>query len=113
MKLVECVPNFSEGRDKEKIAAFIGIREGKKYNHLASVYIYPKYRNKGYATMLIKKAKKDYSLPLTLVCYEKMKSFYSRLGFKRTKGLFKGRIFIYNILLKPFIKKELIAMKSN
>lgn len=99
-------------RENGKVVSFVAI---KKYSHsyeLGTVYTYPAWRGKWYASMLIGHTLDMYS-PLGLLCKKDMLVFYKRYGFVLSKDCFfrlKTRRKLFNIFFTPLCGYKIVSM---
>lgn len=97
---------------KNKVISFVAIKKYPRGYELGTVYTYPKWRNQGHASLLIRQAIKLYS-PIGLLCKRKMIPYYQKFGFKDSNNC--GKIInlrrkLFNFFLQPFTGYPITSM---
>ena len=95
-----------------KVISFVAIKKYPKFYELGTVYTFPSWRNKGYASLLIRYAIKLYR-PIGLLCKRKMVSYYKKFGFKESAkcgAMINLRRKLFNFFLRPFLGYSIISM---
>lgn len=95
-----------------KVISFVAIKKYYKSYELGTVYTCPKWRNQGYASLLIRQAIKIYN-PIGLLCKREMVSYYQKFGFKESTKcgmMINLRRKLFNFFLQPFLGYPIISM---
>lgn len=95
-----------------KVTSFVAVKKYSRGYELGTVYTCPIYRNKGYASLLIRQAIKLHK-PIGLLCKRKMVSYYKKFGFKESKNcgtMINLRRKLFNFFLRPFLGYPIVSM---
>lgn len=99
--------------EKNKLISFCAIKKWKKTTELSMIITKKPYRNKGYATKLLKKVLKQHK-KLHLMTTDELTPFYGRFGFKKTDKapkIIEYRVISANWIRKIIQMKPLVMMK--
>lgn len=99
----------------KKHAAIIGFASIKKFNNtteLGTVFVYPKFRKKGYAEKLIMEAMRKLDT-CYLLCHPNLQSFYNKFNFQTTTNapsIILRRAKLFNLFLAPIFGYKICVM---
>lgn len=97
-----------------QIVGFVSIKRWGKITELGTLYIYPKFRGKGYIKYLYNYIVKEHN-QVYLLCKPNLVFLYLKYGFfvdNNPIGVIWLRKILFDLCIKPFVGYKIIVMKN-
>jgi len=100
-------------KEKNTIIGFVCIKKFNTIYELGTVFVYPKFRKKGYAEKLIKTATQTLDT-CYLLCHPNLQLFYTKFNFHTVTNAPKTilhRAKLFNLFLAPIFGYKICVMR--